>query len=321
MLLRKFLMLTVALVTLGFDPVFYQDGARAKSGSIAARGSLDDRHSVPVLRHQYNDKPSSLSDEEIAVLQAASRTGFIQFPDCRRPSNNLKLIGNAFLVRANGRDAIMTSGHLILDPKTDAIRYDCTPDQFRRIVYYPDISYIDLKGAEEPEDGDPGTIGVALDDTEQFNLEELAHNKPNLDFRNDWVIFTLPNPISEEQTPDGNVRGYFKMASRQFVEGEVYDGFLIGFDPYIDSENGGPASTYQKCTFEIVDGRLKHRCYTTLGSSSAVVGTMENGEIKLVGMHNQDVSDPEASSKGDSRSGDAVFGHYIEATQDIQFAR
>lgn len=289
--------------------------------AISANSGSDDRLSVPALRHRYENAPASLSAEERAILQAANRTGVIQFPDCMRPANNLKLIGSAFLVRVNGQDAVMTSGHLILDPETGAIRYGCTPDQFRRIIYFPNISYIDLKDAEEPDEGSPEMHSFEFDETEQFNLEELTQNEPDLDDRNDWVVFTLPRRVSEKRTLDGSVRGYVRMTSKPPVEGEVYNGFLVGLDPYFVSEKGGPATNYQRCKFEMANGRLRHACYTTPGSISALLGIMEDGEIRFVGMHNRKLGHRENSSDGSSTLNSAVSSSHIESTHDIRFDR
>ena len=216
--------------------------------------------------------PDSLTEEERAILQAANRTGYVHIPACNMGSN-------AFLVRINGRDAILTTGHTVVDTDEGQIKNGCGPRDLETAVYYPNLSYLDLRnGRPQPSPDDPIMRTVRVEPGAPLNLDAVLG-----DFgpRKDWVGFFLADQISQQPSLDGTLRGYMTFAAD--LTGET-EGYIIGFDPAFDQAHNGRSSAWQRCEF---NGRTMvfHTCDTSAGVSSSLLATMVDGELRFRGMH------------------------------------
>lgn len=243
----------------------------AASGQPAFPATYDygnDKASIMDLRVK---DPDSLTEEERAILQAANRTGFVHIPACRMGSN-------AFLVRIDGRDAILTSGHMVVDENTSQIKNGCGPRDLETAVYHPNLSYLDLRdGRPRPTPDDPIMRAVRVEPG-VLNLDALVGD---FERRKDWVGFFLSEQISQQPSLDGTLRGYLKFTADGRGEGE---GYLIGFDPAFDQANGGRSASWQKCETYVTSFVL-HTCDTGPGTSSSLLASLQFNEIRFVGMN------------------------------------
>lgn len=234
----------------------------------------NDKQAVVDLRKR---DPATLTTEERAVTMAASKTGVIQF--CKGKSSN------AFLVRIDGRDAVITSGHAAIDEETGRPKCDLTD-----AGYYPNGSFYDiLKG---PPTEWENKI-VYFDGQQPLNLENLlaGQNAVNgVTDELDFLIFFLNSGVespSKDILPDGTVRGYFKVAKDlgdDMSEQKNVNTYLIGTDPNFDD---GWTTTFQSCSRHNSWGSnyFYHACDTMKGTSSSFIGEMNGEELYFVAMH------------------------------------
>lgn len=232
-----------------------------------------DKQSIVSLREK-DARGEPLSDEEEAILQAANRVGWIYWPEC-------KLGGNAFLIQIGDKDAVITSAHQVLEPKTGETKKSCSDENIKRSEYYPDGSYIDTRGGKPSEDSFVWRK-VASEYRYPYNFERrLGHG---LFDNSDWLIIPLASNILEEIAPDGRRRGFLRRARNP--DGTPQVGYMIGFDPRFDKQNGGKILSYQKCDMvEVETGAIAQSCDSAFGSSSSLLGVLEKGEIRFIAVH------------------------------------
>lgn len=236
----------------------------------------NDRESIMDLRRRAESNPSSITDEEAAILRAANRTGYIRWPDCG-------IGGNAFLVNINGRDAIVTSAHIALDTQSGTPRKNCTDEQLKNAVYLPDASYMDgLNGSSEENKNSKRQVPVTLgNDNTQLN-DGVAILVPN-----DWIILYPEDAktISRETALDGQVRGSIEFSTLRTKDQQTV--YNIGFNPKFknDHNQGKTISSYQTCKSQTPTASLAYvSCDVVRGSSGSLVATMENGELVFSGI-------------------------------------
>lgn len=226
--------------------------------------------------------PATLTRDERAVLTAANRLGWIQIDGCNRGSN-------AILIRHDGRDAILTSRHVVAGLWKGQIF--CAPDA--AAVFYPNAAYISPDGA-----------GAAAG----FAYETIALEPYPLNFDgaglmmgvdSDWVLYFLKEDVSDQPMPEGawnagEMRGVAGFSGGGARSGEAV---VIGYDGRFDQENGWQFS-YQPCRYlqQLQDWEpLYIDCDVSPGSSSSFLGLMEAGELRLFGMVSR-ASDPMAGT-------------------------
>lgn len=233
-----------------------------------------DREALARLRAK---NPSELTMEEKAILQAANRVGFVSLPGCKSGSN-------AVLVNINGRDAIVTSGHLVIDNKFGLPK--CSAEE--KAYYYPNASYY-----SSADKNNPMLMQKILLEPNPINFENHASYKTKTD--KDFLIYYLTENISDKSMPAGTYlagqnRGSIPFSTQRERTGTAY---IIGFDNRYDKEYGRQMS-YQACQYEQSTRRLGyfyHTCDTTYGSSGSLMGTIESGEITLQAINSDSSED------------------------------
>jgi hypothetical protein len=238
-----------------YDAAYFDDG--------------NDKQAVVDLRNKKANG-ETLTAEENAILVAAARTGKIS---CELP-NGKKLSSNAFLVKIDGRDAIITSAHAMINQLSGQPGCD-----FSKVGYFPNFSFFD-KNKGKPTDFDKTFI--TTDGTTPLNLENVI-GKTKIGPKDDFLVFFL-NPkkeISKDKLPDGSTRGFLSFASSIPNNDEVY---LIGTDPEFRNNT---ATAFQSCSSRLgmIETVLLHKCDTKKGVSSSLIGHLDNNEIKVVGLH------------------------------------
>lgn len=241
---------------------------------------------VPIIKAAYfddgNDKQAvtdlrerklngeALTEEETAILVAASRTGKIacDFGDGKELSTN------GFIAEINGREAIITSAHAFISETNGSAKCDLT-----RAWYYPNFSYFQ-KAEGGPTDFDKRK--VKMNGKLPLNLDRVL-GKTLIATKSDFLIFLISpmeRPLKLDKLPDGSVRGVLEFSSETSKDSDVY---LIGTDPKFKSNL---ATAYQRCSSKsILEDTIFHNCDTAKGASSSLVGKMEHGEVKIYGIH------------------------------------
>lgn len=238
--------------------------------SIAYYTDNGDRQALAALRSK---NPSSLTMEEKAILEASNRIGYLHLPGCKGANN-------AVLININGRDAIVASGHTLLD-KSGVLKCSATEDAF----YYPNASY--LNQAESIPSADSFIMRKIKLEPNPLNFEDVGNIKS--DHEQDFVIYYLTENISQETLPTGTynagqARGVMPVSTIRRRTGTAYN---MGFDGRYEEQHGRQMS-YQRCEFEQNTRLLisfKHNCDTSPGGSGSLLGTIENGEMTLQAMN------------------------------------
>lgn len=222
--------------------------------------------------------PVALTADERAVLTAANRLGWIQIAECGRGSN-------AILIRHDGRDAVLTSRHLVAGVwKGQTI---CAPDA--AAVFYPNAAYITPEGA--------GPVAGFAHDTIALEPHPLNFDGDGLmmGVDDDWVLYFLEQDVSDQPMPEGawnagKIRGVTAFAGGGARSGEAV---MIGYDGRFDRENGWQFS-HQPCRYlqQVQEwAPIYIDCDVSPGSSSSFLGLMEAGELRLFAMVSR-ASDP-----------------------------
>jgi hypothetical protein len=236
--------------------------------SAATFDDGNDKEAVVDLRAR-KARGEALTAMEEAILVAAARTG--QIAICPGWASN------AFLVRVNGRDAIITSLHAIFEPKSGQPTGGC---DLAKAGYYPNLSFYDA------EDGEitPSVFETTKIPTDGTGPLFIANANPyreeNYKADVDFAVFFLAENASQDQLPDRSTRGFLRLASEVPNAGTV---LLIGTNPDFRQAR---ASAFQKCPFERAGSIvLFHACDTLPGSSSSVMLSYVRGEFVVLGMH------------------------------------
>lgn len=218
-----------------------------------------------------------LTLEERAILQAADRVGLILWPSCTHPETGQPVNGNAFLIQVNGRDAILTSAHQIKD-YNGVFPEGCSLGDFEDAQYMPNSSYYGGVGESAiTEDLLRLKIGATADSRfGDFGAGRIDNEK-------DWIIFFLSEQISSLPAPGQSRPRGFMSFSNALPEEIVLNGFIIG----IDGGQQAGVTTWQSCDFVSESLFVYHSCDTKRGGSSSPLGALQEGEIRLVGLHNR----------------------------------
>ena len=235
----------------------------------------------------------ALTEEEQAIVRAAAKTGMV---GCKKESGGTTS-SNGFIVKIDGRDAIITSQHAFiisayraLFSDEPAIRSDeigmhlCIPNSY---YYMPNVSYIDSR-QDLPNNFFTKKIAI----TAEVPLNsEITTGQITMAAVHDFLIFFLSddNQASGDVLPDGTVRGHFEFANDFPEAGEL---FLIGTEPRFRK---GVVSAWQKCRYQTgtghslfgvyPDGEIHHDCDTVKGASSSVLAIYDGKDLLFAGMH------------------------------------
>lgn len=217
----------------------------------------------------------TLSIEENAILQGASRTGQISF--CKGVSSN------GILVRVDGRDAIVTTAHAVLNQETGQLLCE----DLSKVGFFPNVSFYDQRNGN-PNDFEKRKI--ALDGKNPLNLENVVGKSGLIPYGSDFLVFFLDKkekPISQDRLPDGSVRGYMKFSSNRNKTGTNL--IMIGLDPQFklgENLRGAMTTAYQTCKYQS-NGELtlSHNCDSIKGTSSSLLANLENNELTFRAVH------------------------------------
>jgi hypothetical protein len=226
-----------------------------------------DRVALAELRAQ---DPKTLSESDRMVLDAANRLGWIEIVGCNRGSNGI-------LVQVDGRDAVLTSRHLVVG-KWQGQEF-CDPTS--PAIFFPDFSHRDDVSGDRPAFS---YLGVPL------LPDPLQSGRTGwmLEPEEDWLIFFLESPISDQPMPkgawrEGEPRGFLSFSGGGSSSGV---GVVIGFDGRFLRETGR-LSSYQSCRYAQkleAFSAISVDCDVSPGSSSSFFGVVEEGELRLLGM-------------------------------------
>lgn len=232
------------------------------------------REPLPALRERAEAQPETLTELDRAILRAANRVGWLEWHGCKRRG------GNAFLVRVDGRDAVLTSAHQIIDGKRQKAWPTCRQNGEASARFYPNMSYLDLGETFRNRARDARySVGAVLD-------RRLSGPNASYRFRvpNDYLLYFLESDISDQTAPDGQTRGVIPVSS--MPRGEEMAGFILGFDPRFNKGHGGRVMSYQPCRFLVLNPLLlDHTCDAGNGSSSSLLAVYEDGELRLRGLN------------------------------------
>lgn len=233
------------------------------------------RENIHDLRRQNFN---SLTSEEQAILKGADKVGALGL--CNGSG------GNAFLIEYQGRPAIVTAAHLLINPETGKSR--CTMAELEeQASYLPNSSYYDPNNPDHNRDFYMRSVDLEVPpinfDEALRSLQSSVSDHTNT---SDFIIMFLKEDITKDKMPAGHTRSYFKpsthMASRN---GQGL--YMLGVAP---DRHSGLAMNYQSgCNYEMssrYNGVLMHDCSTVRGSSGSFLGQMENGELTFSGVHN-----------------------------------
>lgn len=232
-----------------------------------------DRQPLQLLR----ERPAGdLSALERLVLTAANRVGWIWIKDCERGSN-------AILIRHKGRDAILTSRHLVAG-RWKGEEY-CDRDALAE--FFPNAAYAlpENAGADFVRDG----YLLEPDPVNYDGSEWMMGTK------SDWVLYYLTEDVSTHAMTEGSwgagePRGTIPFAKAGRFSGEAV---VIGMDGRFVRENGWQWS-WQSCRYQQRSEDwepLYTDCDASPGASSSLLAVEEDGELRLVGMMSR-VLDP-----------------------------
>lgn len=245
--------------------------ALALSPLQAASFSIEhERQSIAELRAK---DPDLLSDEERAILRAADSYGNVRF--C-----NNRYGGNGLLVRFNGRPAVVTSAHMFIESSTSEIK--CSTEDFQG-VFFPNVSYYGEPDHARDEEFVLRTVDMEYPPLNMKPyLEALAKKNNVATTSSDWLVFFLDEDITTDIMPGGHERGYLEYTANRswYDRGQLY---LIGM--HVDLDDGLIAH-YQKCDYAN-GGNLAilHTCDSLPGTSGSTLLTLEDGELRLYGVH------------------------------------
>ncbi|RDE07946.1 hypothetical protein [Pelagibacterium lacus] len=258
---------------------------RCTNAAIFDNGT--ERQNIHDLRRQDF---ASLTEEEQAILRAADKVGALGL--CNGSG------GNSFLIEFDGRPAVITSAHLLIDAETGRAR--CSAEELReQISYLPNASYYD---PDDPQANEEFTMRSVRLVTPPVNLEEahasLMPGESDHSNTADWMVMFLREDISGDVMPAGHERGVFayadlpsasQAAEKHQQAGRIFSGlYLIGVAP---DRYDGLATNYQSgCNYRLDHftgnpGILMHDCATIRGSSGSFVGLMQGSEIRFTGSH------------------------------------
>lgn len=257
----------------------------------------------------------TLTTEEKAILQAADRVGRIVWPNCKNPETGGALQGNAFLIQIDGKDAIVTSAHLMKYDNGNLIG-DCDLKDFSKAVYMPNLSYLGHTGPGNISDKEL-KLKIAASVDQRFGD---FSNRP-IEFENDFSIFFLDQQISSQPAPNSvESRGFIKFAESQ-VDKQITNGYILGVDRR-QIENKTVFTTFQKCDAVSEGFKAFNRCDTSQGSTGSFIGVFEGGELKFQGLNNRNTredlsTDGEHTSPSDFRDwNQGISSDYIKNNID-----
>lgn len=237
-------------------------------------GIFDDGNDREILYELRRKPVASLTAEERAILQAADRYGNIGF--CGAAG------GNATLIMHNGRPAVVTSAHMVIDASTK--KYRCTEEEMGRGRFAPNVSYYDHSTPDRDKDFTLRMVGV------EFPPVEMERRTLGSGFHpgDDFVIFYLKEDVTKDVMPAGHTRGAMSIASSTQRSGTVY---MLGVAPDIRQ---GMAVVNQTCAFQRMAGTnsFKHTCDSVRGSSGSLMSVMQDDELVLYGINTGGYEDP-----------------------------
>ena len=238
----------------------------------------EDHKSAVVDLRARRESGERLTQEELAILQAANRTGFFRFPDCAN-SNGRALNGNAFLVQINGRDAIITSAHMAADINTGRIHNGCSPEQLARVEYYPNMSYMNT-GSNLPYPGAGDPILEVVTGSLATDIGGL--NNSRIDVPDDFIVVYLDQQISNQPSIDGQTRGAFQFAE---TNSAMHRTVMLGFDSVFTQNTGRHTMTYQDCSLQNIADTTFNSCDSAPGTSGSVITVLQDGELRFHSLH------------------------------------
>jgi hypothetical protein len=263
--------------------------------SAATFDDGNDKEAVVDLRAR-KARGEALTAMEEAILVAAARTGQMTWCDGKQS-------GNAFLVRIDGRDAIITSAHSVFED----IHFRKPRCDLSKPGYYANISFWD------PRDGIPDPTDfvrrkVPLNGAPILNnpypaegAVSLADNAAGVMIQAslDFAVFFLAEEISTDILPDGSIRG-----SHSFLDVSAEDIRLMRWSltPPEDAlvlmghhKSDGRGMWYQSCSAAISNELVYHACDTLDGASSSVLLTYQSNEFVVAGKHIRGTEDLDLS--------------------------
>lgn len=196
---------------------------------------------------------SHLTEEERAILQAASRIGMLECGNGWVNATLIQLI--------DGQDAILASAHTLVDTGTGRPRCD-----FTQMEYLPNVTFY------TGEVTDFNIRGVQVDGSSPFNLESVR--RPGaIPTNGDFLIFKLSENVSQDLLPNGEVRGFMKLAENVSNIGIRY---LIGYN---NDFRMAETPSYEACYSGLDGPSFYHFCATEPTSSGSVIAELVNGEM------------------------------------------
>lgn len=216
-----------------------------------------------------------LDPGEQAILAAAPQVGVINFCGKRR--------GNAFLVRHDGRPAVVTSGHMLTELSGQFI---CPLAVLRNSTYLPNVSYFDDRFPDRDKNFVLREVDLIFP---PVNLQAAQAVDPLLadDVRykdlmeRDFIAFYLAEDITKDVMPDGTVRGYIERAIAAPERGN--NAVLMGMHTDMFNEQ---VMTYQhSCRYDIYEFEVRHTCDAL--SSGSMVGMFDGTQFTLLGLYQE----------------------------------
>jgi hypothetical protein len=279
---------TLALPDAGAAQVVHGPERPARDAAVMPVAYFDDgqdKTSIPDLR-AARTRGEPLSDAEHAILRAANRIGYVLFPDCRNEAG-AALGVNAFLVRIGGRDGVVSSAHVAVDQASRQFHNGCTLEQVSRILYLPNMSYVD-RVLGDPMPGDDHPTSLTVSGRLDTSLGGLAVQGLAATASSDYIVMLLDDQISHLPSPDGAVRGAFEFAT--FPRQGDMDVVMMGADPTFYQRRGRVAASWQHCLAEVNFGQTRHLCDTVPGVSGSVIAVLEDGEYRALALHSSGVA-------------------------------
>jgi hypothetical protein len=232
----------------------------------------NDRALLTGLRARQDPTP-----EERAIVAAAAKTGKILF--C-----GFKFGGPAFLIRHNGRAAVVTSAHKLIG-KDGKLGCGGSLDGYRdRMGYAPNTSWFD---ATMP-DKDKAFVWRRTDiefpplNWDTFRSGIGDYDKGDGGRLRDFAVFYLKEDITRDVLPDGSTRGALEFAEEPIAPGAAFKVTMIGTGPDIGNHH---AYLYQRdCNAVMRDGWFNFDCDIMVGASGSLLASFEDGKLKVRGI-------------------------------------
>lgn len=245
--------------------------------NIAYFDDKNDRQSLNDLRRRRSNGENIIKDES-AILQAGNRIGTVFWPECIGKVTNQPLNGNAFLIEVEGRDAIITSAHLIVE-RDGSLRENCLREELKRAQYWPNSSYFET-AAELWSARAFASDQVSVFVDNRFGGSRLLGALEDSD---DWIILfpERSDAISSQIAPDGALRGALSFLKEDALFDEQF-GYIIG----LDSRQTSGVTTYQRCLLRTFLEFSYNSCDTDRQSSGSILGVINVGKLEFHSINN-----------------------------------